>query len=65
MALSLDDIRYSDNIDFHSLLELVYPVGRVIHSKQEINPAETYGGTWSYDASYHMLNGWYIYTRTA
>ena len=39
-----------------------YPVGRMIRSKNQLNPADMYGGTWEL-STFHDFQGVYIYTK--
>lgn len=43
---TLNKVLYKDNVDYQSLLDMVYPVGSVCLFWNGINPIETWGGTW-------------------
>lgn len=67
------DKKYLDSEGVQILLEnltpvisaAAFPVGYVLISAVEMNPANLYGGEWMYLTDTHLFQGWYIYVRTA
>lgn len=60
--------KQTDKIGFDDLTtdlqtRITYPKGFMIYSKEEIDPAILFGGTWEYDADSHDFEGLYKYTR--
>lgn len=44
MALTLDKISFKNEIDYKSLLDIIYPVGSIYISIEDTSPADFLGG---------------------
>lgn len=47
MSITLDKINFTDNEQWNSLLDMIYPIGSVYISYTSESPASKFGGTWS------------------